>query len=78
MKNEHKRACDNREIGALGSFFGGGVGGGSAEGTGSVDALEFAEYGRRFDTLCETGPADPNAPISASTAACACLLTLFV
>ena len=58
--------------------FGGGVGGGSAEGPGSVEALKFAEYGWRFDTLCETGPADPDAPSGASTAACACLLTLFV
>ena len=49
--------------------FGGGVDGGVAEGAGSVEALELAEYERRFDTLCETGAADPNVPSGASTAA---------
>ena len=48
---------------------GGGVGGGSAEGTRSVETLQFAEYEQRFDTLCETGAADPNAPSGTSRAA---------
>ena len=48
--------------------------GGSAEGAGSVEALEFAEYERRSDTplaplLCKTGAANPNVLGGASTAA---------